>query len=117
MLAKGRYLGLIRSGRKTTTVRLSPGIRPGQLFTFTDCRDSVRVRCLDVRDLAVRALTDVDAQRDGFADLDDLLAALRQHYPHLTAWTRVFVVAFTLEESDSAHRARATPTSGQLFPE
>lgn len=110
---KTAYLEAIRRGEKTATVRLEGGLSAqaevGGLLTFTNYKPgaTVRARCTDVRHETVSALTEDDARADGFASLDELLTALRKHYPTLRATTRVCVIRFCFEK-DSAHNAAAT---------
>lgn len=94
----GRYLALIRDGRKTSTIRMRCRVTSGQPITFTNYRDSVRTRCVSVEQRVVDTLTDTDAQADGFADLTELLHALRQHYPTLSQHDVVSVIRFQHEE-------------------
>lgn len=116
MMIKRRYLALIRSGQKRSTIRRSTRLQPGERFTFTDCQSSIRVRCRNVRETPIALLTDADAKRDGLRDRDELLTALREHYPALKAHACVVVIDFELDENDSAQSDRATDPSGQLFP-
>lgn len=98
LTAPGRYLTLMRSGRKTSTIRVWAECRvaSGEAVTFTNYRESVRTRCMGVDRRAVRELTDRDARADGFDSLSELLAALTHHYPTLEPTTRVWVVRFAL---------------------
>jgi hypothetical protein len=109
LTVKGSYLDLIRSGRKTSTIRLWDvcRIHPGGRLTFTNYRDSVRTICASVECVRVEQLSANDARTDGFDSLRELLKALRKHYPTLTRETRVWVVHFALL-NDSAQSARAT---------
>lgn len=97
LTVKRRYLALIRSGEKTSTIRLTCKVQPGDVLTFTDYRDSVRTRCQSVERLRVQDLTDAHARADGFDTRVDLLAALHAHYPDLSPKAGVWVVRFVLE--------------------
>lgn len=109
------YLELIRTGRKTSTIRpwsrdVCKKLRRGARLTFTDYRSSVRTECTGARQATVGELTIEDATTDGFASLDELLRALQTHYPDLHADSRVCIVRFrVLNPSDqSAAATRAS---------
>lgn len=98
-----RYLALIRAGRKTSTIRAwaTCRVQPGASLTFTNYREHIRARCVRVDHVAVDALTDTDAQTDGFASRVELLAALHRHYAALP--THVWIVRFALlNDSDQS---------------
>lgn len=50
----------------------------------------------EVRQTTRAELTQEDAVRDGFSDLDELQNALNTHYPGVGPWARVDVVTFAL---------------------
>lgn len=104
LTAKSRYLTLIRSGQKTSTIRMTCKVQPGDVLTFTDYRTSVRTRCFSTERLPLSELTDADAQADGFVSLDELLTALRSHYA-LTPDTRVWIIRFVLNDSPQSDLA------------
>lgn len=95
---KSRYLELIRTGRKISTIRLWKRctVQRGDPLTFTDYRSSAYARCIAVERMRVADLADSDACADGFDSRDELLAALRHHYPALTADTLIWVIRFEL---------------------
>lgn len=106
LTVKSRYLPLMQSGQKTTTIRLSCKVRPGDSLTFTDYRASVRTRCTSVAHVAIRDLTEGDAHADGFTTRADLLNALHAHYT-LAPDARVWIIRFAL--NDSPHSLFASP--------
>jgi uncharacterized protein YqfB (UPF0267 family) len=90
-----RYRQLVMAGKKTTTVRRGQrSIRPGPaLLCFGDQSELAGV-VTAITSTTVRSLDDADALRDGFANRQELLAALRQHYPDLTIGEPVTILEF-----------------------
>ena len=82
LLMKKTFFGAIRRGEKTVTLRFwrRQMVRVGEQHTIPGLG---RVRIEAVREVALSELTDPDAAADGFASLDELLAALRKMYPAL----------------------------------
>lgn len=94
------YEQLIRSGAKRQTIRVDDPFRPGDASIVFE-KGSGEVVTLpavidSVETTTRAALSDEDARRDGFTDLDQLDAALEQHYPGLEAGDPVDIVSFTL---------------------
>jgi hypothetical protein len=106
LTAKRAYLSAIREGRKTTTIRATCRVRPGDVVTFTNFQVSLRTYCTGVTATRFGDLTEADAHADGFASLADLQDALRAHYP-LTASSPLWIIRFAL--NDSAQHALAFP--------
>ncbi len=96
------YESAIRSGAKRQTIRIDDPFRPGQadLVFEKDSGDvvSIAATVTDVRSVPRSELTDDDAKRGGFDTLNDLNAALDQHYPGLQASSAIDIVAFTLSK-------------------
>jgi hypothetical protein len=100
----GPYLGWLREGRKVTTIRFRKGaveipyshILP--LFKTDDYSAGDRTRPTDyVRIRGLRhqlfgELTDEDAWRDGFTDLEHMRRDLHEIYPDLSddSWVTVY---------------------------
>ncbi len=84
LLMKKQFFDAIRSGRKTTTVRLwkRQMARAGEVHTMPGLG---KIRIDDVRKATLAELTDADAVADGFESAADLIAALREIYPNLDA--------------------------------
>lgn len=80
LFMKKQYFEAIRSGRKTTTLRLwkRPMVRADSIHTV---RGLGRVRVLAVREVELDQLTDADARADGFETLADLTRTLHEYYP------------------------------------
>lgn len=94
------YESMIRNGTKHQTIRIDDPFRPGPAdLVFEKENGDVVVlaaKVTDVCSMARNELTEDDAKRDGFSSLDDLNAALSQHYPDLSPSHPVDVVSFEL---------------------
>ena len=94
------YERSIRDGSKRQTLRVDDPFRPGEaLVVFEKESDGVvtiPAAIVSIRTAARADLTEQDAQRDGFADLEELHAALDQHYPGLRPEDPIDIVAFEL---------------------
>ena len=91
-----KYMQDLLEGRKLATVRLGRvRYRVGDVV-LAYCGGLVlgRVRITGVKYKKLIDLTEEDARRDGFANLRDLLKALRQHYPNVRANTPITVITF-----------------------
>lgn len=94
------YEPLIRDGSKQQTIRVDDPFRPGPTMLVFE-KEKGEIVTIEAEITAVRtttrsALTDEDARRDGFSDLDELHRALDQHYPGLSPRDPVDVVSFTV---------------------
>lgn len=92
------YEHSIRDGGKRQTIRVDDPFRPGEALIVFE-KDSGAVVTIpatiaSVRTTARAQLTEQDAQRDGFANLDELHEALDQHYPGLGAEDPLDIVTF-----------------------
>lgn len=94
------YEVAIRSGVKTQTVRIDDPFRPGPAELVFEKEDgevvSIGATVTEVRQTTRAELTQEDAVRDGFADLDELQNALATHYSGVGPSGRVDVVTFAL---------------------
>lgn len=93
------YLDSIRTGAKTSTVRVDDPATVGPCLLVFDhdsegTATTELVQITDVVEGAAGDLTDDDARRDGFADLAELRAALATHYPGIADDTKVDVIHF-----------------------
>lgn len=96
MLIKKSLLDLIKNGRKTTTIRLGRRkVKTGAL-TFLCGRETLKVQVTRVEYKSVDQLSQVDAQRDGFASLEGLIGVLRSFYPDMEPASEVTLVHFEL---------------------
>ena len=88
------YLSAIRTGCKSTTIRKGkPSIKKGRLL-LTARTGFVSVNVTDVKVTRFSCLTDVDANKDGFASLAELQKALTKHYPDLGDNNWVTIIYF-----------------------
>ncbi len=116
LLFKKKFLQAIRSGEKTQTIRLWPFCRmkPGQRSYIPGAG---YIRVLAVDEIALSALSDADAQPDGFETADALRAELANLYSkQLAAGEKAFRIRFELfsaEEQAAAVAARRGKRLGQ----
>ncbi|WP_088334748.1 MULTISPECIES: ASCH domain-containing protein [unclassified Methanopyrus] len=93
----GEYRDKLLRGEKRATIRVGrvPGARPGKVV-YIHCGGYVygKVRITNVRTKRVRDLTDEDAKLDGFENREELLKALRDHYPNLRDDDIVTIIEF-----------------------
>lgn len=93
------YERSIREGSKHQTIRVDDPFQPGEaLIVFEkDCGGVVTIpaEIASVQTVARSELSEQDAQRDGFTNLEELHGALDQHYPGLGPEDPVDIVAFT----------------------
>ena len=91
-----RYIPAVIDGRKTATIRLGRrSYHPGWAILKAD-GSGISVCIESVRYCRMADLTELDAQRDGFKSLDELLAALQEFYPQISPEDEVTIVAFGL---------------------
>ncbi|ROZ61496.1 ASCH domain-containing protein [Kocuria soli] len=94
------YESTIRDGSKRQTIRIDDPFRPGPaelMFEKTSGETvTIAAEVTAVRAVARDELSEDDARRDGFTDLDALHRALDQHYPGLAAADQVDIVSFTI---------------------
>lgn len=94
------YEEVVRSGKKTQTIRVDDPFQPGPAELVFDQIDGSVVRIdaevTSVREVTLADLTEEDAVLDGFANLQELQAALDKHYPGIGPEEIVDIVSFTL---------------------
>lgn len=90
------FLPALLEGRKTTTVRSGWWNLSSGPCVILAGNQSVEVLVTDVRHCRYDELTPDDANRDGFATLDDLRSALNRFYPSLSDESAVSVIALQL---------------------
>jgi uncharacterized protein YqfB (UPF0267 family) len=96
LLFKKKFLGAIRSGQKTQTIRLWKyrRMRSGQR-SYSPGAGYIRITAVEA--VALEDLTDEDARLDGFETADQLRAEIAQLYPsQLAAGHQAYRVEFQL---------------------
>ena len=88
------YIEDIREGRKTTTIRMGKRKITTPELIFESFTGSIQVQVLSVRHQKFSELTKVDAQKDGFATLEELKTALYAFYPNIKPHTMVTIIEF-----------------------
>lgn len=90
----------IREGSKRQTIRVDDPFRPGgALIVFEKNSGEVVTIPAEIHSVHTTAraeLNEQDAQRDGFANVVELHAALDEHYPGLSSDDPIDIVAFTV---------------------
>lgn len=94
---KKKYLKLILSGEKTTTIRRGI-IKPKHKRVYLHSGGKIvgELEIKSVRYLTVGDLTEKDARRDGFKDKEELLNGLRKFYPDLNEDDYITILEFKL---------------------
>lgn len=98
ILIKPEYLDLIRKGKKSTTIRsLAYKFNKGPAILDSG-KYKVPIITTDVSTKPLSALSQMEAEADGFASIEELLTDLRRIYPGLSNDDEVQVLTFkTLE--------------------
>ncbi|WP_261663519.1 ASCH domain-containing protein [Deinococcus sp. Marseille-Q6407] len=92
------YRAAVQSGRKQTTIRWGEAVEVGPvLLRFGDDPQGWPAHITRLEPFPLAALTDAQAQADGFQDRAELLERLRFHYPELPVDAQVKVVHFRLD--------------------
>jgi len=88
-----KYLEAFAAGQKTTTIRSGRLFLPPGPLILQCGRKEVVAELTGVYHCVVSDLTDTDARRDGFGCKNDLVRALKHHYPDLAPDTWVSIVS------------------------
>jgi hypothetical protein len=93
-----RFLPLVRSGAKKSTIR--KGLRPWTIgpAIIGSQGEELKVSITDVRFTTAASLTEADAFRDGFRSLEELLNALKEFYPDLSASDEITIASFRTDQ-------------------
>ncbi|MGL6227188.1 MAG: ASCH domain-containing protein [Thermoguttaceae bacterium] len=101
-----KFFELIRSGKKTQTIRLwsSPRLKSGQRSYIPGLG---YIQVLSVAEVQFDELTDADARPDGFETVQELRAEIRELYAKKeTGDLRTFRVIFSLLSDSEQQRIR-----------
>lgn len=98
-----RYLDWVRTGSKTRTTRYGEAVALGQArFRFESTPPVwIDAQVTEVRLVELADLDDDDAAAENFADVAELRAALRYHYPGLPDDAHVAVVQFVVDREQA----------------
>jgi ABC-type ATPase with predicted acetyltransferase domain len=88
------YLRAARAGRKRSTIRKGRVAVKEGLALITARGDFEPVNILESRCTRLRCITEEEAARDGFENINDLRAAMERHYSKITDATWVTVIGF-----------------------
>ncbi len=81
IMVKGRFVDLILSGRKTTTIRLGRVVpKHDEIIIHGGGRPVAKAKIKSVVYKRVRELTEEDARKDGYSTVEELIRDLEQVY-------------------------------------
>lgn len=83
LIFKKKYIDLIKSGKKTQTIRLwnkSRNIKVGDIFTATDFKSKIPIKITKIYYKEVNLITKEEAILDGFLSKDELYNAIIECY-------------------------------------
>ncbi len=101
IMVKGRFVDLILSGRKRSTIRLGKVIpRYSEVIIHGGGRPIAKARIVRVVHKKVRELTEEDARKDGYGSLDELLKDLERVYGRkISPDDTVTIIEFEVEKT------------------
>ena len=93
---KDKYKELLKSGKKTATIRLQCPYKRGQ-EVFVHCGGEIigTAKIIDIQEKKLEELTEEDAKADGFSSLEELLEELRKLYG---SPEKVYIIRFKFKE-------------------
>lgn len=93
---KDKFRELLKSGRKTATIRLQCPYRIGD-EVFVHCGGKIigTAKIVDIQEKKIEELTEEDAKADGFSSLDELLKEIRKLYGNPE---KVYIIRFRFKE-------------------
>ena len=92
----GKYIEEIMSLRKKTTIRLGRREYNHKVCILFNNATAIIVIISGTQTKNYSQLNSTDAQLDGFASLNDLLVALKKHYPKISETDNVTIIEFNL---------------------
>lgn len=96
-----KYYLKILDGDKTQTMRLARKrlkVNVGDIVTacFPGLDETVKIRISRIGYKQVKSITDDDAQREGFETKEELLNDLKEFYPNMDKFDRIYYYGFEL---------------------
>lgn len=92
------YKRKIQEGSKRQTIRLSTSLKEGDVVEIVSGGEVIGIaRITKVEKKTLGDLTDEDAKRDGFENVNQLFKALRKHYGKISNKKEVCVIGFEME--------------------
>jgi len=92
------FLQKVLDREKTSTIRFGKRPYPIGLGVLKAGNKTISIEIENTRFCSASDLTDRDAQKDGFADLEELNQQLKRFYPEITPADLVTVVDFRVKE-------------------
>jgi len=102
LIFKKEYKDAILSGRKTSTIRLRTDLKAGdEAYIVVGGTKLGIAKITAVNKKRLSDLSHRDAKRDGFANVRELIRALKKHYKDVRPWTEVSIIHFKLKRGRS----------------
>lgn len=97
---KDKYKELLKSGKKTATIRLYCNFKKGD-EVFVHCGGEIigKAKIIDIQEKKIEELTEKDAKMDGFNSLDELLKELRRLYGNPE---KVYIIKFKFNQFEKS---------------
>lgn len=86
---------LIRSGKKTSTLRVNCSVKENQDILFVSGQDKLEAHIDKIQKLSIAEVTDKMARSDGFKNKISLKNAIKKLYPKRTI-NHVYYIQFSL---------------------
>jgi len=97
-----RYAEDLKSGRKCYTIRLGKrDLQPGEIRRATCRGEEFDLYIKAVEFKHVEQLTSLDARKDGFENVQDLISVLENYYPGLRPDDLLTIINFHLVKESS----------------
>ncbi|MCS7139077.1 MAG: ASCH domain-containing protein [Candidatus Nezhaarchaeota archaeon] len=96
-----RYKGKIKKGVKKQTIRLSTNLKEGDEVQIVAGKEVLGIaKIVKVERKMFEELTDEDARKDGFENLNQLMKALKRHYGKLSGKKKVCIISFEVQQNE-----------------
>ena len=92
----GKYIELLKTGRKKLTIRIEkPNLKKGDIvIVHAGGKVIGKFKIVDIYTKKLYQITDEEAQLDGFKNKDELLKALKEHYPWIKEDKEIVIIRF-----------------------
>jgi len=92
---KREYKQVLQSGRKTTTIRMSTDLKPGDIIKLVAGGESCGyAKVKSITRKKVSELNEKDAIKDGFKNRKELIKTLKKYYSEITPESYVYIIRF-----------------------
>lgn len=106
-LADDLFAGLYQHAKRVTIRARHRSILPGPLLFrgASDEQITARVEVTEVIHTTLGAVSEADAQADGYVDVAEMVRLMRRFYPDIHADSPVTLLRFTLDDALTAEQA------------